>query len=474
MKSLLQKHKDWVVYAVVVVFAGLVLLVAHRVTTGDEQTFGRLGGTPVHPATVTMIAAEDQRVFQLDGQQMADKDIFFYATVTSGERKGETLLARQVVNAMSAIQLKEVEEGDRIMLVYGSYDTAEQGWLFQEYNRSHTLAILLAVFLGLMLLFGGKKGIGAMLSLFFTCACIFYFFLPAILSGWNVYGLTVFSCLFIITVTLILINGFNFKSLSAAIGCLGGLLVAGVLFKVSDLSLRLTGLVDEDTSYLLYMNPENPIDLKAIIFASVLIGVLGAVLDVGVSIAASLNEMYGDKNGFTLRQVMTSGMNIGRDIISTMTNTLILAYIGGGLSVTLLLMTYSNSVLELINRETIVVELLQALLGSIGLLFTIPLTTLFYAFALTRSQHSAGKGNQQPVAVDAGLASFDEIQEDMPLPEESQRPELPVLGAVQRLAQREQELEEGAKNPPVPPQGQGERSGSAGSEKSAPPPIDSE
>lgn len=427
-------HKDLLLYAAVLLIAGIFLFVGHRVTTGGDVVFGQLAqaDAKVYRARVSTILLREEKPYKMGEESFVDTDIHFYATLTSGPRKGETLIARQINNALLTVPIKEIEEGDRVMLSYAPYQGGDRIWVFQEYDRTLTIGVLLAIFLGLMLLFGGKKGIGAILSLTFTCLCIFYFFLPAILSGWNVYILTILCCVFIIAVTLILVNGFNFKSLSAAIGCVGGLVVAGVLFTISDISLKLTGLLDEESSYLVHMNLDRPIDLKAIIFASVLIGVLGAVLDVGVSIASSLNEIYGEREDFTFREVVTSGMNIGRDIISTMTNTLILAYIGGALSLTLLLMAYSNSVAELVNRETIVVEILQAILGSIGLLFTIPLTTVFYAFALTKGKRKGKMGKE--------IEKQDESSPDLPA-----KPM--ILESVKRLEQREAKKEESKETP---------------------------
>ena len=148
--------------------------------------------------------------------------------------------------------------------------------------------------------------------------------------------------------------------------------------------LELTGVVDEQSVFLLYLNSHNPIDLQAIVFSSIIIGALGAALDVSVSIASALSEIDETTERRSFRELLHSGMNIGRDIMGTMANTLILAYIGGSLSLVLLLITSSTSLMDLMNREIIVVEILQILVGSIGLLCTIPLTSLLSAFVYIR------------------------------------------------------------------------------------------
>ncbi|MFV0399995.1 MAG: YibE/F family protein [Oscillospiraceae bacterium] len=398
LSGLLKNRKNILLYIGVVVIAALILFLGNHFATGGRHVFGSSGDTEVYPARIEILLATKERPYTVDGLQFADAEIFFEAVFTGGPRKGERIMARQVMEATRAVSIKAVEEGNRVMLVLVPYQDEGPVWIMQEYDRTLPLLILVGAFFLLLFLFGGKKGFGTILSLVFTCLCIFYLFVPSILAGRDIYAATLLCCLFIIVVTLCLVNGFNSKSLSAGLGCVGGLAVSGILFFVMDRFLQLTGLIDEDSAFLTMI--EIPIDLKAIIFSSILIGVLGGVLDVGVSIASSLSEINREKgeDSLSFGDLMRSGMNIGRDILCTMTNTLILVYIGSALSVTLLLVVYSNSFLELINRESIVIEVLQALLGSIGLLFTIPLTTLFYALSVTRKKKDKGPGKQKKTA----------------------------------------------------------------------------
>ena len=143
--------------------------------------------------------------------------------------------------------------------------------------------------------------------------------------------------------------------------------------------LELTGLLDEDSMHLLYINDKAPIDLRAVIFGSIILGAIGAVMDVSMSIASSLNELVENMDRPSFSQIINSGFEIGRDMMGTMSNTLILAYIGSSLSVLLLYCAYNSSFIYLINKEIIIVELLQALIGSIGILTVIPFATFISA-----------------------------------------------------------------------------------------------
>jgi uncharacterized membrane protein len=134
-----------------------------------------------------------------------------------------------------------------------------------------------------------------------------------------------------------------------------------------DRTLALTGVLSEESVYLTYLPMETPIDLKAIIFAAIVIGAIGAIMDVAMSISSALWEIAGTSESASFETLFRSGINIGRDVMGTMANTLILAYIGSSLSVVLLISVYSSSLLYLLNREMIVVEILQALVGSFGI-----------------------------------------------------------------------------------------------------------
>ena len=187
---------------------------------------------------------------------------------------------------------------------------------------------------------------------------------------------SIIVCLFITFMTLLIVQGPNAKSLAAGLGCCGGLLVVSGLTAIMSEILKISGLLDQDSMFLLYLETESPINLKAIIFAAITIGAMGAILDIAVDIASALSEVHRHAAKKSLQQTIKSGITIGQDIVGSMANTLILAYIGSSLSLILLLLVHSGSADDLLNSELIIVEILQALAGSIGILFTIPLTAI--------------------------------------------------------------------------------------------------
>lgn len=311
--------------------------------------------------------------------------IRFKAQITNDEHKERIVEAYQYIDSIVSVNPKVIETGDKI-IISSLIARAGEGeeWVFLEYDRSTILIGLFLGFIALMVLFERKKGFNTVLSLIFTCLAIFMVFIPSILKGRNIYISSIFVSIFIIFMTLLLLNGANKKTLCAIVGNLGGLLIAGLLAYMISEVMHLTGLIDDDSIFLLMINTEAPIDLKAILWAGIVIGSLGAVMDVSMSIASSMNELAENMCEKSFKSMLKSGINIGQDAIGTMTNTLVLAYIGSSLSVVLLLMVNYKDVLLLFNLEMIVFEIIQAIIGSMGILFAIPITALFAAYVFNK------------------------------------------------------------------------------------------
>ena len=306
------------------------------------------------------------------------KTLYFKARITSGELKGQEVDSFQQMDNYFDTGERFVKAGDKVIL----YDAEDGTWPFTSYARFDYVLVLGIVFLILLIVFGRGKGVSTVVSLAFTCLAVFYVFLPAVLSGKNVYLWTIIVCVFTIIMTLLLTSGLTSKSVNTMLGCGFGVMTAGILAVIYDKIMHLTGIIDEHSVYLQIMNDEGgSIDLRGLIFAMITIGAMGAVMDVAMDIASSLYEVHKHAPQISFGELFRSGLNIGRDVMGTMANTLVLAYIGSSLCSILLRVSFSSSMLMMMNTESICVELLQALLGSLGILLTIPLTTLVCCFA---------------------------------------------------------------------------------------------
>jgi uncharacterized membrane protein len=189
---------------------------------------------------------------------------------------------------------------------------------------------------------------------------------------------SVFICLAATATSILLIGGFTKKSLAAIMGTIGGVIVAGIAAQLVIWYAPLTGLSSEEAQILRgSVLVQKPPFYSGLLAAGMLIGALGVIMDVGISIASAVSEISKADAKMTMKELYDSGMNVGRDIMGTMTNTLILAYTGGALPL-LLLATQMPSI-KLVNLDLFATEVASALSGSLGLVFTIPLTAIVAA-----------------------------------------------------------------------------------------------
>ena len=374
------RKKQMITYAAVLLVSILYIIVGHNLAIANYHAFSGDDQSIVIKAEVVELTDRYTVMYPLNEFEYAeDETIVFRAKVTSGDMKGQTIEAAQTLDYFTAVHLPVVEPGDRILLYSIPGGMAEHEWLMSDYQRFDQILILGAVFVLLVLLIGRWQGVNTLISLALTCLAVFYVFIPAVLAGDSIYLWSIATCIYVTFMTLFIVNGVNAKSIGAILGCLAGIVVAAVLTLFFEESMTLTGLLDENSVLLYGLNPDAPFNLKAIIFAAIIIGSMGAIMDVSISIAAALEELKEKLPQITFGELFQSGMNISRDIMGTMANTLILAYIGSALAGVLLMVAYNSAMIDLFNREMIVVECLQALAGSIGILMALPFTALICA-----------------------------------------------------------------------------------------------
>ena len=371
--------KERIIFIFAIIISIIYIVIGNRIAMENNKFFDKALKLEYPRAKITRVIERKETPFQIDGlTDQYNIDIIFEARLLSGKDKGTLVMATQNISTYITGTIDEVKTGDTVLLYNGdTNDGTATNWYFVEYSRTTAIIVLGIIFLGLILLFGKTKGVKTIVALAITCLAIFVVYIPAILGGQNIYAWTIVTCAFITFSTVMIVYGYSKKTLSTALGCIGGVLVAGLLTLIMNGLLKLTGFVDENAIYLVQLN-EN-IDLKAIIFGGILIGAIGAIMDVSIDISSSLFEVADKMEKPDFKTIIKSGFNIGKDIMGTMTNTLILAYIGSSLSEVLLLTASNNSLSRVFNLEMIVVEILQALVGSIGLLTTIPLTSLVCA-----------------------------------------------------------------------------------------------
>ncbi len=258
------------------------------------------------------------------------------------------------------------EEGDTI-----------QDATIQEIVRQNYIILMVLVFFAIIIAIGKKQGLKAILGLVVTILAIYFIMIKGIYAGRNAIWLSVITSVIIIILTFIIVAGLNKKSLTAALGTSGGVISAGIMAVIFGYFAKLSG-VTEEALFLSVASNQIVFNFRELFFAGIVISALGACMDVGMSIASALDEIKQKNPEITWKELLKSGMNIGGDVIGTMTNTLILAYVGGALTLILLFMASNMSIGDIINKETIATEAVSALAGSMGVVFTVPTTSLIY------------------------------------------------------------------------------------------------
>lgn len=178
--------------------------------------------------------------------------------------------------------------------------------------------------------------------------------------------------------------GKNRKTLSAIIGTSIGLLIAGVLSAIVTYQINLKGLGDEEMQMLIYMTKNINFSFSGLFLSGILLGALGAVMDVSISIVSAICEIINVNPNMSIMELFKSGMNVGKDIMGSMANTLILAYAGSSMYTLLLTSSYGMSFTSIMNQDVMASEILKALAGSIGIVLTIPVTALAAAYLMKR------------------------------------------------------------------------------------------
>lgn len=301
-----------------------------------------------------------------------------YVEVMSGERKGERHYAvfdRSDPAGGEPYEL--VKEGERLLCFFTSNKDGvivENGTI-TDFHRMPKIIWTLIIFFILLLFLTGTRGLKSFAALIVTCVGIILIILPMILSGVSPVVASIIGCVFSIVTSLVLVYGFTIKTLAAALGAVGGVIVAGIFTAVMNSILHMTGTTSSEATMLALHFANGDVDLNGIMFAAVLIGSLGGTIDVGISISSSLDEMREHAPNITATEMIASGLHIGSDIMSASLNTLILAYVGSAIHLLLMLQINGVALIDVMNAETITSELIRALAGSFGLLFTVPITS---------------------------------------------------------------------------------------------------
>ena len=273
----------------------------------------------------------------------------------------------------------ELKEGDKVTAQIAKDSDGTVTVTVQDVQRGTYIYIMFFVFLASVIIVGGKEGIKAVIGLLITILCIWFILIRGIFNGANPIWTSIGTSAVIIVLTFLVIGGISRKIITAAIGTLGGVVMSGVMAAIFSYLAKLSGACEDAIQLSISMKTVT-FNFRDLIFAGIVVSALGACMDVGMSIASSLDEIKNKTKDITWQELFKSGMSIGKDVIGTMTNTLILAYVGGALKLILLFLACDMQLGEILNKETIAEEIISAIAGSMGVVYTVPITAFVYSF----------------------------------------------------------------------------------------------
>jgi uncharacterized membrane protein len=278
--------------------------------------------------------------------------------------------------------------GDNVLVSWTPVTEPGQEELFIIIDRVRTtpLFILLGMFVAAIIALGRWKGVRAILGLAFTFAVIIWFMIPRILDGANPVTISVFAAIFIFMFTLYIVHGIGKMTTAAVAGTTISLMLTGTLAYIFVRVSSLTGLASDEAAFIQVMVGGEGINMQGLLLGGIIIGALGVLDDVTVSQSSTVFELRKANPRMSMQQLFASGITVGRDHIAATVNTLVLAYAGVALPLLILFTQIDEPVLHIINREILAEEIVRTLVGSLGLIAAVPLTTGIAAWMAVRTK----------------------------------------------------------------------------------------
>ncbi len=292
--------------------------------------------------------------------------------ILGGPHRGQTFTVENYISGQPAYDIV-LRQGDVVMVNLELVDGQAAGVFIEDFARDRHLYGLAALFAVALVLMGGRRGLRALLVLLLTLLGVFYVLLPRLLAGYPPLPTTVGICALVTVLTMLLVGGLTRKALAAAVGTSCGVVIAGLLAHHAGGLARLMG-VGAQEAQLLYLVEGLDLDFRGLLFSGMVLGALGAIMDVAMAIASATEEVRRASPRSGPAALFRAGMNVGRDIMGTMVNTLVLAYAGGALPLLLLLMAYEAPLAKVLNLDLVATEVVRALAGSIGIVGCVPFT----------------------------------------------------------------------------------------------------
>lgn len=335
---------------------------------------------------------ERAKIISIKDEDISDDSVFsdikigsqdIQIEILTGNYKGEEYNIKNLLSRIYSVRTKPGME--IIVAVYVDNGEIKDISVY-SYKREMVLFGLIALFFVVLSIVGGKKGVKSIVALIFTGITVVFFLVPLILRGVSPIIAATLTAVITTAASLLLINGLSKRTASAMAGTIIGVIIAGFIAFAAGQLAHLSGFTVNDADHLLFIAQDSGFNLKGLMYASILIASLGAIMDIGMSISSAIFEIHRLNTKMKFRELYQSGMNVGKDIIGTMSNTLILALAGGSLNLIIMLTYAQMPYNQLINLDLLGTEIIQSIAGTIGIVLTVPITAVITAYFIKHSK----------------------------------------------------------------------------------------
>ncbi|MDS0528062.1 YibE/F family protein [Clostridium sp. SHJSY1] len=340
----------------------------------DRVELVNQNGTEYEKAVVEEVIKDN---IEADGSRVGNQEV--KVRMLSGSKKGEIIDATSTSGYLYGAGCKENMKVIVSLSIEGDNYVAS----VYSYNRGPIIYIFVGLFMLILWAIGGKRGFKSAIGLIFNFICIVFLFIPMLYKGYSPFLSAVIVGILITIVTMYLIAGFSVKTISSILGTILGVILAGGAATLFGYFAKISGYNVAEVEELVFLSTKTNLSVGGILFAGILIASLGAVMDVSISIASTINEIYEKNDKLSSKELFISGINVGRDMMGTMANTLILAFTGGAINTLILIYAYSMKYNQIINMYSIGIEIMQGISGSIGVVLTVPLVSFITVKLLT-------------------------------------------------------------------------------------------
>lgn len=297
------------------------------------------------------------------------------------EYKGKQI---EITNYLTKTHNVKVKNQTSVIINVDDPQNIEAYYTVYNYDRLFAMIACTSLLLIAIIAIGKGKGVKAILGLLYSLFIIIYILLPTVFSGYSPIMMSIVVAVLSTSVTLLLLNGESKKTYAAIISTTIGVFFSFIFFLLISNLLHIDGFSTSEAEGLILINGVTGLQVKDILYAGVLISSLGAIMDVGMSIVSSLYEVHKHNSTITRKQLFHSGIEIGRDMIGTMSNTLILAFTGSAFVTLLIFVSYQVQFNQIINSNYLAIEIAQGLCGTFGIVLTVPIASIIASLFLTK------------------------------------------------------------------------------------------